>query len=159
MTKNSEPKPQKKRGRPTLYNQKMADLICERTATNTCGIRKLCRLYPDLPEPETINVWRYKYPIFNTQYAQAKLRQADLLAEECLEISDEAYNDTMVDENGKELCNTEFIARSRLRVDTRKWLAAKLLPKQYGKMAEEPEKEATNINITLKHEDELKKLK
>jgi hypothetical protein len=60
------------------------------------------------------------------------MQQADLLAEECLEISDDAHDDIKYDKDGNETCNTEFVARARLRIDTRKWLAAKLLPKQYG---------------------------
>ncbi len=35
--------------------------------------------------------------------------------------------------------NGEHVQRSRLRIDTRKFLAAKLLPKQYGQHAEEKE--------------------
>jgi hypothetical protein len=58
--------------------------------------------------------------------------QADLLAEECLDISDDSRQDIRVTEDGKTMIDGEFVARSRLRVDTRKWLASKLLPRQYG---------------------------
>ena len=98
---------------------------------------KLCKLYPELPDKVTINRWRYRVQEFRIQYAQAKIIQADILAEECLEIADDDSNDTKLTHEGDEVCNTEFIARSRLRVDTRKWLASKLLPKQYGQQAEE----------------------
>jgi hypothetical protein len=91
--------------------------------------------------PSTIYLWRLKYPSFSEMYAQAKMIQADILAEECLSIADDDSQDTKINMlTGEEVCNTEFIARSRLRIDTRKWLAAKLLPKQYGRAAEEPEK-------------------
>ena len=126
-----------KAGRPTDYNETIAALICERVATSTIGLNKLCSLHDDLPVKSTVNLWRYKYPEFSTQYAQAKLMQADLLAEECLEIADDDSNDEIVSADGFAVCNTEFIARSRLRIDTRKWLAAKLLPKQYGPVVEE----------------------
>lgn len=125
-------------GRPTKYSEKMADLICQYVSTTPYGLNKICSLYDDIPEKTTVNVWRYKYPEFKEKYALAKLAQADLLAEECLEIADDDSGDTRVDlGTGFDVCNTEFIARSRLRIDTRKWLAAKLLPKQYGKPAEE----------------------
>lgn len=128
-------------GRPTDYNDEIAKLICERVATHTCGLERLCNMYPDLPVKSTVNLWRYRHPEFSTQYAQAKLMQTDLLAEECLEIADDDSRDIKVNpETGDEYLNTEFVARSRLRIDTRKWLAAKLLPKQYGRAAEEPEK-------------------
>ena len=122
----------KKNGRPTDFNQEMADRICDLVASTTHGLSRLCELYPDLPVKSTINLWRYKHPSFSALYAQAKIVQADLLAEECLDIADDSSNDTIIDPEGYEKANTEYIARSRLRVDTRKWLAAKLLPKQYG---------------------------
>ena len=133
----------KKRGRPTLYCEELANLICERVATSTMGLARLCSTYDDLPEKITINIWRYRYPEFNTQYAQAKLKQADLLAEEMLDIADDGTNDWMESfgEEGEIVykLNGEHVQRSRLRIDTRKFLASKLLPKQYGQHAEEKE--------------------
>ena len=68
----------------------------------------------------------------NDRYARAKADQADFLAEELLEIADDSAEDEIFTEEGKRLENREFINRSRLRVDTRKWIACKLLPKIYG---------------------------
>jgi len=122
----------------------MGDYICELVSSTGYGLLKLTQLYPELPDKMTINRWRHRLPDFRAQYAQAKIEQADILAEECLEIADDDSMDVKYDpKTGDELCNTEFIARSRLRVDTRKWLAAKLLPKQYGKAAEESTKDKT----------------
>ena len=41
-----------------------------------------------------------------------------------------AYNN--LTRNGKLIINQEVIARSRLRVDSRKWIASKLKPKRFG---------------------------
>lgn len=140
-TPKKKPEDRKKVGRPTLYCQELADLICQRVATSTMGLARLCALHNDIPEKITVNVWRYKYPEFATQYAQAKLKQADLLAEEMLDIADDGTNDWMESfgENGEigYKLNAEHVQRSRLRIDTRKFLASKLLPKQYGQHAEE----------------------
>ena len=137
-TPRKRPEDKLKTGRPTKYNDQIAALICERVATHTCGLERLCNMYEDLPVKSTVNLWRYRHPEFSAIYAQAKLIQADLLAEECLEISDDDSRDIRINpETGEEYLNTEFVARSRLRIDTRKWLATKLLPKQYGKPAEE----------------------
>jgi hypothetical protein len=120
-------------------------------ATSTLGLNKIC-LAEDMPSKFTVNLWRYRYPEFSTQYALAKLVQADLLAEECLEISDDNSNDNRIDPvTGFEVCNTEFIARSRLRIDTRKWLAAKLLPKQYGPVADDKKSVSETIVEKLIH--------
>lgn len=128
-------------GRPTDYTPELATLICQRVATHTCGLIKLCSMYNDMPSKFTINLWRYKYPEFSTQYAQAKLIQADLLAEECLDIADDSSFDTASNDEGFEICNTEYINRCRLRIDTRKWLAAKLLPRAYGDKSKEESKD------------------
>jgi hypothetical protein len=58
-----------------------------------------------------------------------------LMAEEIIEISDDATNDYV--ERAKEegvqiVVDHDHIARSRLRVETRKWVLARMLPKAYG---------------------------
>lgn len=65
-------------------------------------------------------------------YACARDQQADKLVADMLEIADDGSNDTYMDENGNERTNTEVVARSRLRVDARKWLAGKMNAKKYG---------------------------
>lgn len=144
-TPRNKPEEKKQRGRPTDYTQELADLICELVASTTCGLIKLCKNNPELPDKATINRWRHRFPDFRAQYALAKCEQADLLAEECLEIADDDTYDTKITPEGNEVCNTEFIARSRLRVDTRKWLASKLLPKQYGQHSEEEQKDKKSL--------------
>ena len=144
-TPNKKPESKKQIGRPTDYTPELADLICELVASTTCGLQKLCNGHAALPDKVTINRWRHRFPEFRTQYAQAKCEQADLLAEECLDIADDDSGDIKLSPDGFELCNTEFIARARLRVDTRKWLASKLLPKQYGQKTEEEKPENKSV--------------
>lgn len=133
-------------GRPTDYSEELAILICDRVATSTCGLERLCSMYDDMPVKSTVNLWRYKHPEFSVRYAQAKLVQADLLAEECLDIADDARNDWMEsldpeDQSEGWKINGDHVNRCRLRIDTRKWLAAKLLPKQYGDAKKEETKD------------------
>jgi hypothetical protein len=119
-------------GRPTDYNQELATLICERVATHEVGLKRLCSMYSDMPDKTTINKWRYKYPEFSTQYAQAKISQIETLVDEIIDIADDSTQDEIINDQGVRVCNGEFIARSRLRIDTRKWLASKLIPRLYG---------------------------
>lgn len=65
-------------------------------------------------------------------YAHAREARADKLVEEIITISDDSSRDTFTDKDGVERTNNEVVARSRLRVDSRKWLASKMLPKKYG---------------------------
>lgn len=122
----------RKLGRPSDYTQELADLICERIATHGVGLKKLCEMYDDMPEKITIRRWCLKYPQFRSQYAQAKSLQIETLIDEIIDIADDATYDTIVNEQGKQVCNSELIARSKIRIDTRKWLASKLAPKLYG---------------------------
>jgi hypothetical protein len=59
------------------------------------------------------------------------------MADEIIEISNDGSNDTYTDDDGREHVNQDVIARSRLRVDSRKWLASKLAPKRYGDKVEQ----------------------
>ena len=139
-----EPKEKRTPGRPTIYTQQLADRICHLIATHSFGLEKLCRTYPDLPNPDTIRCWCRQRTEFSGQYAQAKRDQADLMAEEILQIADDGENDWMEtqDNQGGEAwkINGEHVARSRLRIDARKWLASKLAPKIYGANATEDKK-------------------
>jgi hypothetical protein len=69
---------------------------------------------------------------FSEQYARAREAQADALFDEILDIADESANDSYTDENGNERTNQEVVARSKVRIDARKWMAGKLRPKVYG---------------------------
>nr|WP_235001436.1 hypothetical protein [Nitrosovibrio sp. Nv4] len=69
---------------------------------------------------------------FMQQYIKAKELSADVHFEAIIDIADDAANDVIVAEDGREVTNHEAIARSRLRVDARKWVAARLSPKKYG---------------------------
>lgn len=74
---------------------------------------------------------------FVAQYARARERMIDAVAEDILEIADDGSNDYMerFDKDGESLgyfLNGEHVQRSRLRVDSRKWLLSKLRPGQYG---------------------------
>jgi hypothetical protein len=90
-----------------------------------------------MPCKNTINEWRWLHDEFSDQYVKAKQLQAEISAETFLEIADDASNDWMMtiskeDQSIGWRINGEHVARSRLRIDTRKWLASKLAPKIYG---------------------------
>lgn len=156
MTKRKDPKDLKKVGRPTKYCQEMADLICERVATHDVGLDRLYEMYDDMPHRVNINIWRRKYPEFRSKYAQAKREQIEFITEEILEIADDARNDWMesIDDSGKASykINGEHVQRSRLRIDTRKWLASKLAPKIYGdKIPEQINNDLHDDSMQRKH--------
>ena len=139
MAKKALKQEPKKVGRPSDYTLEIATRICEEIATSTDSYEKMCDRNPDFPERATMRRWRYKNQEFRSMYDQAKADQADLLIDEIFDVADDGRNDWMFSEkaNGY-VVNGEAIARSRLRVDTRKWVACKLLYKKYGDKPEEP---------------------
>lgn len=121
-------------GRPSLYTPELAALICERLAAGET-LRAICR-DEGMPAHPTILGWTKTNQEFSDQYARAREQGYGLLAEELLEIADDGTNDYVEREreNGTKhvVFDAEHVQRSRLRVDTRKWLLSKALPKIYG---------------------------
>lgn len=125
-------------GRPGLYTPELAEVICERIATSSMSMKSICEEL-DL-SVATVLTWlseghRNYIEEFAKMYARAKQMQADYLAEEILDISDDGSNDFMTITKGQEsyeIENKEWTSRSKLRVDARKWLASKLAPRKYG---------------------------
>jgi hypothetical protein len=56
----------------------------------------------------------------------------EALLDEALDIADDAQFDTRKNDAGTEIPNSEWISRSRLRVETRMKLAQMMKPKTYG---------------------------
>lgn len=118
-------------GRPSEFSQDVADRICEGIAGGK-SLRAMLREDDSLPVSSTIFKWLAANQSFAEQYARAREAQADTLFDEILTIADDGRNDTYTDEEGNVRTDQDVIARSRLRVDARKWMAGKLRPKKYG---------------------------
>tara|TARA_R110000751_G_scaffold114640_1_gene214015 strand:+ start:2431 stop:3015 length:585 start_codon:yes stop_codon:yes gene_type:complete len=109
-----------------------------------------CGMVPEAPPSSQILDWISLEPALAEQYALAREAGYRMIADEILSISDENY--TMVEEDvvddagvpvvdgdGKRLqrrvkvpLSSEGIQRNRLRIDSRKWMLSKMLPKVYG---------------------------
>ena len=99
---------------------------------NGASAFQLCQK-PNMPSYTSLYAWLATDPGFKAMWDQALTLRSEKLVDELLEIADDGSNDyDYVDANGVAHVNGENIARAKLRVDTRKWLAAKLLPKKYG---------------------------
>ncbi len=107
--------------------------------------------------------WLFKYhDDFGALYANAKRAQVEVFVDEMAEIADDSKEDLLVDENGKEIFNREFAARSRLRIDTRKWIACKL-NRRYAdvtqkSLTEQVQEIQTKIDLSKCNSDEIETL-
>lgn len=139
-------------GRPSKFSQKIADSICEQLADGH-SLREICKA-TTMPARSTVFKWLSEIKAFADQYVRAREAQADLLADEILSIADDSSQDTVpkVDKEGNEYGeqpNSEWIARSRLRVDARKWLASKMAPKKYGEKIEATHSGALGLTVEM----------
>lgn len=97
--------------------EQRADLmtrICARISKGE-SLTKICK-EKGVPDFSTIMRWLADSDELRDQYAGAREASADFYADEIVEIAD-----TEADPN-----------RARVRIDARKWCAAKLKPKKYG---------------------------
>jgi hypothetical protein len=87
-----------------------------------------------MPAVSSVYLWLLKNKVFSDLYARAREDQSDTLADQIMEIGDETPMMVITDEDGKvtKRMDPAGINRNRLRVDARKWIAAKLKPRKYG---------------------------
>lgn len=142
----------KPKGRPSSYTEAIADEICRRIGQGET-LRAICS-DSHLPAASTVCEWAQKdVNGFSERYARARELLIEHWADEIVSISDDGTRDTITDEYGKERADSEWISRSKLRVDTRKWLLSKLRPDKYGEKLElsgDPKKPLVPIiNVTI----------
>lgn len=106
-------------GRPTTYTPEIALEICSRLAQGE-PLTRMCR-DAHMPHVDTVYRWMMVHPEFSEQYARAREDQADTLADEIIEIADQSQGENM-----------PGVQAAALRVDARKWVAAKLKPRRYS---------------------------
>lgn len=127
----TDKKSRKKQGRPSAYSEEIADAICDRIAAGE-SLQAICRT-EGMPSDATVAGWAIDdVDGFFGKYARAKQMRCLRFADELIEIADDGGNDSYRDDNGKTKIDYDNIKRSALRVDTRKWLMVKYLPKVFG---------------------------
>ena len=103
-----------KKGRPTIYSNDVAFQICDRLSDGE-PLKRICT-DPTMPAKTTVYRWRHENAEFRDMYARAREDQADTFADDIVDIAD----------------SEEDPNRARVRIDARKWVAAKLKERAYG---------------------------
>ena len=108
--------------------QKLVDKVCTMMSSGVpCG--KSC-FRAGVPK-STFLGWVKPDGSLADQYAQAREAMIHAIAEEVLQISD-AEPISIVDQHGISRYDSAAVQHQRLRVDSRKWLLSKMMPKVYG---------------------------
>lgn len=95
------------------------------------SVNKICS-DADMPSRSTFFDWVAKDISVRQSYELAIKMRILSLADEIIEIADNAAGDYIFDKNGKKYINSNNIARAKLRIDARKWHVARMTPRKYG---------------------------
>jgi hypothetical protein len=129
-------KPRAREGetKPQVVDNTPFDTVIELLATGE-PLRQICRR-DGMPSPWAVLKRVERDEEFGQRYARARSIGCEVIADEIMEISDDGSNDWIEreTESGRieKVLNHEHLQRSRLRVDSRKWLLSKMKPEKYS---------------------------
>ena len=120
---------------PSLpFDQETADEVCRRVSQGE-ALRRVCD-DDHMPSADTIYRWLADSQPFRDAYARARVAQMQGWADDVIEIADDTTGDWIdrvrPDGTTERVVDPETVQRSKLRMDARKWLMAKLAPHVYG---------------------------
>ena len=120
----------------------MANLICIRLAEGE-SLNKICK-EEGMPDKATVFRWLATDASFCDKYARARELQAETQFDELIDIVDQPPELSYVTGKDGELIEVKFdssyVQWMKLRVDTRKWTAARMAPKKYAEYRQPEEK-------------------
>jgi hypothetical protein len=134
----------------TIFDQKVADAVLDGMALGK-SLRQMCKEIGCVES--TVRRWAIEDRNgFRAHYASARELQVDAMADEILEVANDGTNDWMTIQRGGESVeveNREVVNRSRLRVDTMKWVMSKIAPKKYGEKTQHEVTGADGSPLTI----------
>jgi len=110
--------------RPKLRTAGNADRVCALLAEG-CTLRQIAGELR-IESASSITDWVRADAEFAAHYARAMELRCERMAEEILEIADDNYTGP----DGR--ADNGAVQQARLRVDSRRWLLSKLMPRKYG---------------------------
>lgn len=116
----------------STFSPEIANAICARLEAGE-SLRTICAS-DGMPHRATVHRWLDEHESFRDQYARARDKGLDVLADEILEIANTPHEGTVVTskEWGEEIKTGDMLEHRKLQVDARKWYLSKLAPKRYG---------------------------
>jgi hypothetical protein len=124
-----------KAGRKPTYTEEDRERIVKHILAELSGGRAVSRILREdagMPAASLFWQWHFTDETLQEKVARARENGVEAIMDETLEIADNTSNDTIRNEAGVDQANTEWITRSRLRVDTRHKYAQMIAPRKYG---------------------------
>lgn len=131
VTGKPQTKEIKPTGRPSIYSQELSIKICTRLGLGE-SLRSICR-DEEMPCMASVMGWLTTKPSFLEQYARAREIQAETQFDEMIDIVDQPPELARITDKNGELVEVKFdsayVQWMKLRIDTRKWTAARMASK------------------------------
>lgn len=122
-----------------FFKEDFLKIFFEAVAVTPKGAKEICKelreICPGFPSLQTFWAWINEDIVLIERFHAAKQLQAIILVDEILAIS-----------NGEDKSESD---RAKIKIDARKWLGSRLLPKIYG------DKQDISHNVTVTHESLL----
>jgi hypothetical protein len=123
--------------RPTLYTEARAGEFCAALAGGAT-VQQAAEAV-GVKSASTIFEWLGRHEAFAAMYRAAQRARTFALAEEILRIADTPLIGSQTKTRGEvtETVQVDMTAHRKLQIDTRKWLLAKMNPRDFGETQEE----------------------
>lgn len=116
------------------FSEAVALEICDRLEEGETLV-EICR-DDHMPNRRTVYKWTEDRPEFGAHFARARAAGYEVWFQECKRIADDGTNDyvekTRLNGDKFEAFDAEHVQRSKLRIETRLKLLARVDPKKYG---------------------------
>ena len=111
------------------------DEILSAIATTPKSLKSICEDIESAPTAKTFWKWMETDEDLRERYARAKSAQLEVLADQLVDLADQdrvCEKVTIKADGSRVVVFLDQVERTRVQIDTRKWLLAKLNPKKYG---------------------------
>jgi len=147
-------------GRPTVYTDKLGQKICSLKARGI-SIDRMCRTYPDLPDPTTIGLWiaENRFPAFSHMYRRASAVCDELMADGLIDLADAPVAMQRTERETKdgriiveERIDAGAVNQLKHRLGVRQWWLSRRMPERFGDFLHLIKKEETKHTIRFEIE-------
>lgn len=139
------------------YTKGLAEEICQRIANGASYATILRDPHFDFPDWATLTRWREKHEDFGKAYLRAKAMQLEYWAEQVVDVADhtEVGIRTKTEKWGESVTTEDMLEHRKLKVDSRKWMLAKLARAVYGERLAHTGADDGPIGLKLETKDDL----
>jgi hypothetical protein len=119
------------------WSEELSEIFSE-IATTPKSLEAICKANPSLPSARTVYRLIDSNEDICQRYTRAKEAQLQILADQLVDLADTdriCEKITIKADGSREVVILDQVERTKVQIDTRKWLLAKLAPKKYGDAA------------------------